>query len=60
MPCAIHPMKAMGRLQPGRHLPPAVKEPLGRNVGFVDAGNLVHFGLADAVGSKARFSHGNT
>ncbi len=59
MPCAIHPMKAMGRVledhvQPGRPLPPAVKEPLGRNVGFVNAGDLVHFGLADAIPMQHR------
>ena len=54
MPCAAHQMSAMGsvleyRARPGQCLPPAVKEPLGRNVGFVDAGDLVHFGLADAI-----------
>ena len=34
-------------VQPGRHLPPAVKESLGGQVRFVDTGDLVHFGLAD-------------
>jgi hypothetical protein len=47
-------MSAMGivlenRVQSDRRLPPAMKEALGRNVGFVDAGDLVHFGLADAI-----------
>ena len=36
-------------VQPGRHLPPAVKESLGGQVRFVDTGDLVHFGLADAI-----------
>jgi hypothetical protein len=26
-----------------------VKESLGRNIGFVDAGDLLHFGLADTI-----------
>jgi hypothetical protein len=37
------------RVQSDRRLPPAMKESLGRNVGFVDAGDQVHFGLADVI-----------
>jgi hypothetical protein len=37
------------RIQLGRHLPSPVKESFGRNVGFVDANDLIHFGLADAI-----------
>jgi hypothetical protein len=32
-----------------QHLPSAVKKALGRNVRFVDAGDLVHFRLADTI-----------
>jgi hypothetical protein len=41
-------MRAMGRLQPDRRPPSAGKESLRRNVGFVDARDLVHLGVADA------------
>jgi hypothetical protein len=59
MPHTVHLMKAVSNIlecgfQPGRHLPSAVKETLRRNVRFVDAGDLVDFGLADTIAVQHR------